>query len=98
MRQLSISGHTLLEPVVLPALPSGSTLTVTTAFLRGLSVEHRQMTPVKDLGRGSVRTLQVQVPAGLAPGSKATATLVAVTAGPPGVVITSTATINLRAR
>jgi hypothetical protein len=86
-----------LEPLALPALPPGSTLSITTSFLTGAKVERHEKTTVTGLGRASVRALQVHIPAGLHAGTKAVATLVAVTGGTPGVVITSTATINLGA-
>ena len=95
LSRLRTSGHTLLEPVTLPPLPPGSTLTITTTFLLGAKVEHHQTTVLKYLGRASARALRVPIPTGLPAGSKATAVLVAVTGGMPGVVITSSATISL---
>ncbi len=83
VRQLRIAGHTLLVALSLPALPPGSTLSVTTTFINEGNVQHRVQTAVTHLGHASTGTLRVRIPAGLPAGS---------------AVITRTATVKLEAK
>ena len=95
VRHLRIAGHTLLVALSLPALPPGSTLSVTTTFVSGSKIQHRVRTAVTHLGHASARTLRVHIPGGLPAGSAASAVLVAVTTGTTPAVVTSTATAKL---
>ena len=92
--QLQVSGSALLVPAVLPALPSGSTASVTTTFLTAKKVQHQVVTKLSALGRASARTLRVRVPR-RSWGQTATATLI-VTIAVSGEVVTSTRTLTLR--
>jgi hypothetical protein len=95
VRQLRVIGHSLLASIALPALPPGSTVNIVTAFMSHGKVEREVKTALTHLGRASVRSVHVHVPARLATGSTVAVTLIAMTGPAPGPVTTTTATIKL---